>query len=143
MKPSTQFGLAVISGLLLVFSFPRFNLAFLAWVALAPLIYAVSREAAEGRLKAVRAFGLGWISGLVFTFLAENWIAHSMTNYGGMLTAVATLAHRGRTMAVATAELFNEGGKRIAIASQSALLLPGRPWSEITTLADRTIPAPA
>jgi uncharacterized protein (TIGR00369 family) len=62
---------------------------------------------------------------------------------GGMLTAVATLAHRGRTMAVATAELFNEGGKRIAIASQSALLLPGRPWSEITTLADRTIPAPA
>jgi apolipoprotein N-acyltransferase len=89
MKPSTQFGLAVISGLLLVFSFPRFNLAFLAWVALAPLIYAVSREAAEGRLKAVRAFGLGWISGLVFTFLAENWIAHSMTNYGGMLTAVA------------------------------------------------------
>jgi uncharacterized protein (TIGR00369 family) len=62
---------------------------------------------------------------------------------GGMLTAVAVLAHRGRTMAVATAELFNEAGKRIAIASQSGLLLPGRPWSEITTVPDRAIPAPA
>jgi uncharacterized protein (TIGR00369 family) len=61
---------------------------------------------------------------------------------GGLLTAVATLAHRGRTMAVAAAELLDERGKRIAIASQSALLLPGRPWSEITTLADRAIPAP-
>ncbi|HEY1419827.1 MAG TPA: PaaI family thioesterase [Candidatus Dormibacteraeota bacterium] len=49
---------------------------------------------------------------------------------GGLMTAVATLAHRGRTMAVATAELYNEAGKRIALASSSAMLLPGRPWSE-------------
>jgi hypothetical protein len=38
-------------------------------------------------------------------------------------------------MAVATAELFNEDGKRIALASSSAMLL-ARPWSEITTAAD-------
>jgi uncharacterized protein (TIGR00369 family) len=61
----------------------------------------------------------------------------------GLMTAVAVLAHRGRTMAVATAELFNAEDKRIAIASSSALLLPGRPWSEITTAADREAPAPA
>jgi apolipoprotein N-acyltransferase len=87
MKASLQFGLAVVSGLLLVFSFPRFDLAFLAWIALAPLIFAVASEA--GHLRPLRALTLGWVTGLVFTFLAENWIAHSMSSYGGMLTAVA------------------------------------------------------
>jgi uncharacterized protein (TIGR00369 family) len=50
---------------------------------------------------------------------------------GGLMTATATLAHRGRTMAVATAELYNEEGKRIALASASAMLLPHRPWSDL------------
>ena len=62
---------------------------------------------------------------------------------GNLLTAVATLRHRGRTMAVATAELFNEDGKRIAMASSSALLWPDRSWAEITTSADREVPDPA
>ena len=48
---------------------------------------------------------------------------------GGLLTAVSTLAHRGRTMAVATAEIYNEEGKRVAVASASAMLFPGRAWS--------------
>ncbi|HEY1455151.1 MAG TPA: PaaI family thioesterase [Candidatus Dormibacteraeota bacterium] len=55
---------------------------------------------------------------------------------GGLLTAAAVLAHRGRTMAVATAELFNESGKRIALASSSAMLLPHRPWSEIARISE-------
>jgi uncharacterized protein (TIGR00369 family) len=60
---------------------------------------------------------------------------------GGLLSARATLAHRGRTMAVATAEVLGEDGKRIALASSSAMLL-ARPWSEISATADREIPAP-
>src|SRR6476646_2161027 len=67
MKSSLQFGLAVISGLLLVFSFPRFDLAFLAWIALAPLIFVITSEAAAGRLRPLRALTLGWVTGLVFT----------------------------------------------------------------------------
>jgi uncharacterized protein (TIGR00369 family) len=62
---------------------------------------------------------------------------------GGMMTARGTLVHRGRTMAVATAELFNDDGKRIALASSSAMLLPGRPWSEIAGIADREVPPPS
>jgi len=50
---------------------------------------------------------------------------------GGLLTGKATLVHRGRTMTVATAELFNEDGKRIALASGSAMLLPDRRWSDV------------
>lgn len=62
---------------------------------------------------------------------------------GGLMTARATLVHRGRTMAVATAELTNEDGKRIALASSSVMLLPGRPWSDIGGAVDRTVPDPA
>ena len=61
---------------------------------------------------------------------------------GGLLTARAALVHRGRSMAVATAELFNQDGKRIALASSSAMLLPGRPGSEIAGFADREAPPP-
>jgi uncharacterized protein (TIGR00369 family) len=58
---------------------------------------------------------------------------------GGVLTSRATVVHRGRSMAVATAELFNQEGKRIALASSSSMLL-ARPWSEITAAADRENP---
>jgi uncharacterized protein (TIGR00369 family) len=62
---------------------------------------------------------------------------------GGLMTAIATLAHRGRTMAVATAELYNEDGKRIALASASAMLLPNRPWSDLAGIADGEGPEPS
>lgn len=61
---------------------------------------------------------------------------------GGLMTARATLVHRGRSMAVATAELTNEDGKRIALASSSAMLLPDRPWSDIAGATDRETPEP-
>ena len=54
---------------------------------------------------------------------------------GGLLTARARLVHRGRSMAVATAELFNADGKKIALASASAILL-ARPWSELVDVGD-------
>ena len=50
---------------------------------------------------------------------------------GGLMTARATLIHRGRTLVVASAELFNADDKRVALATSSVMLLPGRPWSEI------------
>lgn len=61
---------------------------------------------------------------------------------GGLMTATATLAHRGRSMAVATGELTNEDGKRIALASSSVMLLPGRPWSALAEATEREVPEP-
>jgi apolipoprotein N-acyltransferase len=75
---------AVISALLLLLSFPPFELSFLAWVALAPLLKVIA-----GGVTTRRALWLGWLAGFEFTFFAENWIAHSMTNFGQMLTAIA------------------------------------------------------
>ncbi|MBI3428344.1 MAG: apolipoprotein N-acyltransferase [Acidobacteria bacterium] len=79
-----QSTLATASALLLLLSFPTFDLSWLAWVALAPLLYALS-EGVSWR----RALWLGWLTGVLFTFFAENWIAHSMTHYGGLLTGGA------------------------------------------------------
>lgn len=76
--------IAVVSALLLILSFPPFELSFLAWVALAPLLKVI----AEG-VTVRRAMWLGWLAGIVFTFFAENWIAHSMTHFGQMLTVIA------------------------------------------------------
>lgn len=79
-----QSTLAMASALLLLLSFPPFDLSWLAWMALAPLLWALS-EGMDWR----RALWLGWLTGVLFTFFAENWIAHSMTQYGSMLTGVA------------------------------------------------------
>ncbi len=45
---------------------------------------------------------------------------------GGELLAAAGLTHRGRRLAVATAELVKDG-KKVAFATGSAMYLPGRP----------------
>ncbi len=45
---------------------------------------------------------------------------------GSLLHARATVAHRGRSLAVATAELTDEAGRRVALATGSAQILAGR-----------------
>jgi apolipoprotein N-acyltransferase len=79
-----QSAAAVVSAFLLLLSFPPFEFSFLAWVALAPLL----KVLADG-VTVRRAFWLGWLAGIEFTFFAENWIAHSMTTFGQVLTVVA------------------------------------------------------
>ncbi len=48
---------------------------------------------------------------------------------GGLVRARATVAHRGRSLAVATAELVDADGRRVALATGSAQILAGRPAS--------------
>jgi uncharacterized protein (TIGR00369 family) len=47
---------------------------------------------------------------------------------GSELRANARVIHRGRTITVTTAELTDPGGKTLALANSSTMLLPGRPW---------------
>jgi apolipoprotein N-acyltransferase len=62
--------LAVVTGALLVFAYPKFDCGFVTWVALIPLFCAVrDRSPREG-------FRLGWLSGFVFFFFVFNWIWH-------------------------------------------------------------------
>jgi uncharacterized protein (TIGR00369 family) len=48
---------------------------------------------------------------------------------GRELVAGAKVVHRGRTTAVTTAELQDADGKCVAVATSSAMILPGVPWN--------------
>ena len=68
--------LALLSGILLVLIFPKFNLSLLAWVALIPLFLAL-----EGRsLK--ESFSLGFLSGLVSFMGILYWIFPTIVSSG-------------------------------------------------------------
>ena len=64
----TSAALAALSGLFLVASFPKFDLNWLAWIALVPLIVAIERGGPG------RAFLLANVTGLVFFVGVFEWI---------------------------------------------------------------------
>ena len=45
------------------------------------------------------------------------------------LTATATVTHRGKSLAVATCELRNADGKKVAVGTSSSIILPDRQWT--------------
>ena len=60
--------LALVSALLLIFSFPKFDLAPLAWIALVPLLVALKDKSAK------LAFALSFVTGIVFFMGVCYWI---------------------------------------------------------------------
>ena len=77
--PISNFVLALVSAFLLILSFPNFELNLLAWVALAPLMLALTR------VKSLwRACLLGEITGSIFFYGTSHFIGFSISNYGGI-----------------------------------------------------------
>lgn len=74
---------ALLSGLLLVVIFPWYDVEWLAWVALVPLLSA-TRGSRLGS-----AFWWGWITGCVGYLGILRWVPHTMINYGGVPTPVS------------------------------------------------------
>jgi apolipoprotein N-acyltransferase len=74
-----NWALALVSAVLLILTFPRFQLTWFAPVALAPLLIAVARET-----RAWRRFLLGWAAGTVFWFGVCYWIQYTLSFYGGV-----------------------------------------------------------
>lgn len=79
-----RWGAALFSGLLLVLSYPPFDLGWLAWVALIPWLVAL-RDARPGA-----AFLLSYAAGLVFFGGTLWWVAH--VTLAGTILLVAYLA---------------------------------------------------
>ncbi len=71
--------LALLSGLLLSLSFPKFGHAFFAWVALAPLLIALFR--APGGWAAAR---LGYVTGASAAVGILYWTSLVVVQYGGL-----------------------------------------------------------
>lgn len=58
-----------------------------------------------------------------------------VTPNGRELRGQARVIHRGRTITVTTAQIEDSEGKRVAMATSSAMILPGVPWNSARPLA--------
>ena len=76
--------LAAVTAGLLILAFPRFDLVWLAPVALAPLLIAVAREP-----RPLKRFLLGYVCGVIYWFGVCYWIQAVLAMYAGVGSAVA------------------------------------------------------
>ncbi len=78
-------GLAVLSGVLLALSFPRFDLSPLAFGALVPLLVVL-----DG-ISSLQGTYLGILAGLVCYLITIPWVVHTMGTYGGLPLPLSVL----------------------------------------------------
>lgn len=69
---------ALLSGILLVLSFPRFEFFFLAWAGFVPLLSSLWNKGWR------ESFVSGFIFGMVFFFGTVYWVYHSINYFGGV-----------------------------------------------------------
>jgi apolipoprotein N-acyltransferase len=129
-----DFGLALLSGALLALSFPKFGHPAFAWIALAPLLLAVTHRRQRWR----RALLLGLTTGAVYFAGTLYWLVHTMTTFGGLSTGLATLA---AALLIAYLSLFPAAFALIQArlyASMGARSLLFAPFSWVATEMGRT-----
>ena len=68
---------ALLCGVLLFLSFPKFGLGVIAWIAFVPLLLAL-----QNVVTIRRAFLLGWVAGLAAYIGIMYWITYVVVNYG-------------------------------------------------------------
>jgi apolipoprotein N-acyltransferase len=74
----------LISAILLVLAFPRFNLQFLAWISLVPLFFAIEKQNGKTR------FFIGYLFGLIFFSGILYWLVN--VTVPGAVTLILILA---------------------------------------------------
>jgi apolipoprotein N-acyltransferase len=74
-----NFGFSLLSAVLLILIFPRYDLTWLAPVALTPILFACAREKSWKQ-----RFLFGWAAGFVFWFGVCYWIQFVLEVHGGM-----------------------------------------------------------
>ena len=83
--------LALLSGALLVASFPKFGHPAFAWMALTPLIVAIAVATARDSRSAGSVLILGLIAGGVYFAGTLYWVVDVMAGFGGLPWIVAAL----------------------------------------------------
>jgi apolipoprotein N-acyltransferase len=129
----TAVGAAILSALLLILSFPDFNLWPLAWISIVPLLITIA-----WRPQLIHSFLLGWITGSIFFYGSCYWLTFSMINYGGIppLIAYVLLIPGALTLGLfpalfalgVSASIRSSGQFGILIAP---LLWPGLEWARL------------
>ena len=145
-----DYALALLSGALLALSFPRYGHPAFAWIALVPLLIALSGWSAlsgvEGRGRSapsgvggperlpgqppLRAFALGLTTGALYFIGTIYWTGTVVRTFGGLATPVAVLAMLllASYLALFPALTALIGARLITRAGTGALLLVPAAW---------------
>ena len=83
-----DFALALLSGALLALSFPKFGHSAFGWIALAPLLVALTYRRQTTR----RSFALGLLAGFVYFAGTLYWFVVTLTLFGELSMPVAMFA---------------------------------------------------
>jgi apolipoprotein N-acyltransferase len=129
-------GLAALSGILLTLSFPKFGHWAVGWVALLPLLLALTR--AETSLGALR---LGYVTGAVSSLGLLYWTSLVVIQYGGLSLPVGIGIMVALCLASAVfpclfAWLVNRWLRRLGA---TALLLSPLAWVAVEMLRSHTL----
>lgn len=157
--PSRAWVLALVSSGLQVLVFPKFNLYFLAWIAMSPLLYALLRgRGGEGELvdtegRSLRPFTLwqgfliAWVSGIAWYIGTCYWIYPVMNGYGKLAAPLAVLITAGYCIIMgmhhgAFGLLVVMMARRSTLGNRRPLLLAPVFWTAIEFFRDRVTGVP-
>ena len=152
-----DYALALFSGALLALSFPRFGHPAFAWIALVPLLIALSGWRGRAGQPPLRAFTLGLTTGALYFIGTIYWTGAVVRTFGGLAMPVAVLAMLllasylalfPALTALITARLINRAGTGALLLMPAAwvatefsrgYLFGGFPWvplgnSQVTVL---------
>ncbi len=82
----------MMSGVLMALSFEPWTISMLAWFAWVPLLAQIATSPAQPRF--LKAFILGWITGLTFWLISIQWL-HHVTLIGMMALAIFLALYMG------------------------------------------------
>ena len=130
--------LAVFTPVLLILSYPKANLDFLAWIALAPLTIAILRAKNPGR-----AAGIGFLSGTIFHLGLLYWI-YSTCRAGGVSVFFSGAAWIALSAVLALEwTVFAWAAKWLARAGPAFPLAAAMAWTAVewakTVLASKAV----
>src|SRR5206468_3353352 len=140
------FALATASGVLLTLSFPKFGHPAFAWIALAPLLVAISSRQAfltgglepHESLSLIRAFALGLTTGIVYFTGTLYWITRTLAVYGDLQGWVAVLVNAVLIAYLALFPTIFAVVMRRLVFSYGARALAAAPLVWVTTELGRT-----
>ncbi|MBN1224111.1 MAG: apolipoprotein N-acyltransferase [Candidatus Aminicenantes bacterium] len=92
----TDLLLVILSGSLTALAFPKFNLFFLAWISLIPLLHVLSKR------KPVSSFFLGLAAGSVFYAILLYWIPAVPAHYGSLSLPLSILIYLALVLVLAS-----------------------------------------